>query len=120
MTLTLSATSPETTETTDADGMTTVDRTAEASTVGKVAGSSAQTADPVARTVTVGGVERPVMQGGLHIPLSAQVPAFGWIYVVTAVGTYDDPALLGRKFLVVSVPAKSYATARRLDVVEVP
>jgi hypothetical protein len=30
-----------------------------------------------------------------------------------------DPALLGRRFQVVSVPAKSFATARRLDVVEV-
>jgi hypothetical protein len=42
-----------------------------------------------------------------------------WEYLCTAVGAHDDPTLLGRRFLVVNAPAKSFATARRLDVVEV-
>jgi hypothetical protein len=94
---------------------------------GKVQASSAQAGDTATRYVTVGGVDRPVLAAGLHISISAKVPAAGaphvaggaWEYLVTAVGTYDDPALLNRRYRVVQVPAKSFATARRLDVVEV-
>jgi hypothetical protein len=88
-------------------------------TPGKVSGRSRQ-GDTNTRTVSIGGVERPVFEGGLHIPLSADLPAIGWEYVCTAVGAASDPALLGRTWRVVDVPAKSYATARRLDVVEIP
>ncbi len=95
---------------------------------GKVQASSAQAGDTSTRTVIVGGVERPVLKAGLHISVAAAVPNAGpaytsggaWEYVVTAVGTYDDAALLNRRYRVVEVPAKSNATARRLDVVEVP
>lgn len=118
MTLRLSAFSPN--GTTTVNGKETPAFAAEGSTVGKVAGGSKSSADPVTRTVTIGQVEVPVLQGGLHIPLSARVPDVRWEYVVTAVGAGADPALLGRRFRVVSVPAKSFATARRLDVVEVP
>lgn len=89
-------------------------------TPGKVAGPSAAAADTQTRTVSVGGVERPVVEGGLHIPISAPLPAIGWEYVCDSVGPQSDPALVGRRWRVVDVPAKSYATARRLDVVEVP
>lgn len=93
-------------------------------TPGKVQGGAASTRDPVSRTITIGGVARPVLEGGLHIPISAPVPkagdrGIGWEYKCTAVVAPGDPALVGRWFLVVSVPAKTYATARRLDVVEV-
>lgn len=88
-------------------------------TRGKVAGRSRQGGDTNTRTVTVGGQQRLVVEGGLHIPLDAELPAIGWEYVCTAVGPSTDPALLGRRWRVVDVPAKSYATARRLDVVEV-
>lgn len=88
-------------------------------TFGKVSGRS-RDSDTNTRTVEVGGIERPVVEGGLHIPLSAPVPEVGWEYVCTALGPHADPALLGRRWRVVDVPAKSYATARRLDVVEVP
>jgi hypothetical protein len=122
MTLTLAAYSPN--GTTVVNGQKVPAFASEGSTPGKVAGQSQQASDPYTRTVTVGDVEVPVIQGGLHIPLSAPVPVEQpgrqWEYVVTAVGPADDPALLGRRYLVVSVPAKSYATARRLDVVEVP
>lgn len=122
MTLTLTPYAP--------NGFTTVSGlevqayTTHTATSGKFQGGSASTADAATRTVTVGDVARPVLAGGLHIPIAATVPKAGeqgkgWEYAVTAVGPDDDPALLGRRFLVVSVPAKSFATARRLDVAEV-
>lgn len=88
-------------------------------TSGKIAGRS-RDGDTNTRTVNVGGLERPVVEGGLHIPLGAPLPAIGWEYVCTATGPASDPALLRRRWRVIDVPAKSYATARRLDVVEVP
>lgn len=99
--------------------------TDETPVVGKVKGPSAQTGDPITRTVTIGSVEVPVVVGGLHIPISAQPPiagehGIGWEYEVTSVGATDDPALLGRRYLVTNSPAMSHATARRLDVAEVP
>lgn len=122
MTLTFTAYSP--------NGFTTVDGIEvpafadEGSTPGKMQGGSVSTSDTATRTVTVGGVSRVVLAGGLHIPISSDVPTagdqgIGWEYLCTAVGAHDDPTLLGRRFLVVNAPAKSFATARRLDVVEV-
>lgn len=87
-------------------------------TAGRVAGRS-RDSDTNTRAVTIGDVERPVLEGGLHIPLSAVLPAIGWVYICTAVGAVSDPSLLGRRWRVVDVPAKSQATARRLDVVDV-
>lgn len=107
-------------ETITIDELQVQDWVGQGATSGKIAGPSAQAGDTNTRTVTVGGVERPVVEGGLHIPLSAPLPAIGWEYVCTAVGDASDPALLNRRWRVVDVPAKSYATARRLDVVEVP
>lgn len=106
--------------TTVVDGLDVQGWTSQGTTSGKVAGPSAQSADTTTHTVTIGGVERPVVEGGLHIPLSAPLPAIGWEYVCTVVGAASDPALLDRRWRVIDVPAKSYATARRLDVVEVP
>lgn len=122
MTLTFTAYAP--------NGFTTVNSlevpayTDEGDTPGKVQGGAASNRDPVSRTITIGTVARPVLEGGLHIPIGATVPkagdqGIGWEYVCTAVGPDDDPALLNRRYLVVSVPAKSFATARRLDVVEI-
>ena len=93
-------------------------------TPGKVQGGSASTADTATEYVTIGGVRRPLLRGGLHIPVGATLPVagdqgVGWEYAVTAVGALDDLTLLNRRFLVVNAPAKSFATARRLDVVEV-
>lgn len=116
MTLTLAAYSPGG-KTTDADGMEVSGWTSEGSTFGKLQGSTSK--DAVTRSVSVGDVERPVIDEGLHIPVSAPVPDIGWQYEVTSVGGGADPALMGRRFQVVSAPAKSFATARRLDVVEV-
>lgn len=119
MTLTLAAYSPGGSPTV-VDNLEVPGFTPEGITSGKVQGSSQAASQPYTRTEVIGSVERPVLEGGLHIPLSAPVPERKWEYVVTAVGPADDPALLGRRYWVASVPAKSYATARRLDVVEVP
>lgn len=96
--------------------------TSQGTTPGKIAGPSTQARDTNARTITVGNMELNVVEGGLHIPITATVPAAGeygtgWEYVLTALGPVTDPSLLDSRWLVVDVPAKSYATARRLDVV---
>ncbi len=110
--------------TTDADGYEVPAYAPQTPTPGKVQADSKAGGDTATRMVSVGGVERPVVQGGLHIPIGAPMPVaseqrgVAWEYECTAVGPESDPALLGRRWLVVSVPAKTYATARRLDVVE--
>lgn len=125
MTLTLTAYSPTGQSTTDADGYQVPEYANEGDTPGKVQAGSQAGGDGQTRYVNIGGVERPVLAGGLHIPLGASVPVASeqrgqaWEYMVTGIGPADDPALLGRRYMVVGVPAKSYATARRLDVVEV-
>jgi hypothetical protein len=123
MTLTLTAYSPNG-YTTGGDGLEVRAYANEGATAGKVQGSSSSVAGAATQYVTVGGVSRAVMRAGLHLPISADLPVagdqgIGWEYAVTAVGVDDDPTLVGRRFLVVSVPGKSFATARRLDVVEV-
>jgi hypothetical protein len=55
----------------DSDGFEERFYRAEGTTVGKIAGPSAQSRDTNARTVTVGGMELLVVGGGLHIPVSA-------------------------------------------------
>lgn len=123
MGLTLVPLEPDGTDT--VDGLEVQSYAQHDDTLGKVQGGSASTADTATEYVTIGGVRRPLMRGGLHIPISAPVPTagdqgVGWEYAVAAVGPHDDATLLSRRYLVVNVPAKSYATARRLDVVEVP
>ncbi len=104
--------------TTDANGYEVPAFASQGSTPGKVQARTRQ-GDTNVRTIRVGDVDRPVLEGGLHIPLSATVPSVGWEYVCTAIGSLSDPALLNRRYRVVDVPAKTYATARRLDVVMV-
>jgi hypothetical protein len=104
--------------TTDANGYEVPAFTAQGSTPGKIQ-SRARQGDTQTRTVRVGDVDRPALEGGLHISISAPVPTIGWEYVQTAVGAGSDPALLNRRYRVVEVPAKTFATARRLDVVMV-
>lgn len=90
---------------------------------GKVQSGSQAGGDTTTRYLSIGGVERPVLAAGLYIPIGAPVPVaseqrgLGWEYEVSAIGPLGDPDLLGRRFLVVGVPAKSFATARRLDVI---
>lgn len=130
MTLTLHAYSPTGETTTDEHGYDVPEYAFEGETPGKVQSGSQAGSDGATKYVNVGGVERPVIEGGLHIPLdrflfngllivASEQRGQAWEFEVVAVGPADDPALLGRRYMVVSVPAKSYATARRLDVVEV-
>jgi hypothetical protein len=124
MTLTLAAHSPTGATTTDPDGFEVPTFAPEGSTFGKVQGGGQSGKDTPTRYIRIGDVDRPVLSAGLHIPISAPVPVASeqrgqaWEYEVTAVGPVDDPALLGRRYMVVGVPAKSFATARRLDVIE--
>jgi hypothetical protein len=126
MTLTLAAYSPAGLVP-DADGYKVPTFNPEGQVFGKVQGGARAGKDTATRYVKIGDVERPVIEAGLHIPISASVPVAGeqrgqvggaWEYVVLAVGAGDDPALLGRRFMVIAVPAESKATARRLDVIE--
>lgn len=125
MTLTLTPEVPTGGFTTNPEGYEVPALAAQAQHVGKAQASSQAGSDTATRFVRVGGVDVPIISGGLHIPLGAPVPrageepGIGWEYVVAAVGAADDPALLGKRYRVVGVPAKSHATARRLDVIEV-
>lgn len=129
MTLELAAYSPTGEKTTDADGYKIPAYADEGTTPGKVQSGSRAGGDTATRYIDVGGVERPVIEGGLHIPLdrfvldglliqASEQRGQAWEFEVFAVGPADDPALLGRRYMVVAAPAKSYATARRLDVIE--
>lgn len=114
------------------DGLEVDVYTAQGTTPGKVQGTSVTGRDTVSRTVTIGGADLTVVEGGLQIPLSEFVGPDGlaivaseqrgiaWEFAVTAIGPTTDPALLGRWFMVTNVPVKSAATARRMDVVVVP
>lgn len=111
--------------TTDGDGFEVPAFDAQTPHAGKVQAGTQAGSDTPTRYVSIGGVDRPVLAAGLHIPIGAAVPVASeqrgqaTEYVVTALGAADDPALLNRRYMVVGVPAKSFATARRLDVVEV-
>jgi len=117
MTLTLAWYSP-TGDVKVVDRMEVPEFTSEGETVGKVQGTIS--ADTQTRMVRVGGTERPVLEAGVHIPLTTFLPDTDWECVVTELGDYDDPTLLGRCYRVVDDRAKSLATARRLNVVQVP
>lgn len=93
---------------------------------GKVQARSRMGGDTMTQYVKVDAVELPVLKGALHIPVRAMLTSTGalrvaidWECVVVDLGPYDDTALLGCRYRVVDVPAKSHATARRLDVVDV-
>lgn len=129
MTLTVEAYSRPAVPAVDANGFESFAPVLEGRSCAKVQSRSRE-GDTQTRTFDVGGVPLPVLVGGLHLPIRAFVGdaglrircgdrGIGWEFEVTAVGRADDPSLLGRRYLVVEAPAKSHATARRLDVVEV-
>lgn len=105
----------------DPDGMETPTYIAAGTTVGKIQGPS-RDSDVNARTISIGGIERDLLVGGLHIPAGAPAPTAGdigtgWEYELTTAGRMTPADLQGSRWLVVDSPAKSYMTARRLDVV---
>jgi hypothetical protein len=70
------------------------------------------------RTVTVGGVERVVLEGGVNIPVDAGELKAGDEGVITAVAATTDATVLGNTYRVVGFGGRTWATKRRLDVVE--
>lgn len=123
MSLTLTPQVPNGT-TTDADGFEVLAFAAQPPHSGYVPRKAAAGRDTPTRYVSIGGIERPVLSGGLSIPATEPRPQAGeqrglaWEYVVTAIGPNDDPELLNARYMVVGSPRVT-ATARRLDVVEV-
>ncbi|MGZ5422632.1 MAG: DUF6093 family protein [Aeromicrobium sp.] len=105
--------------TTDPDGFEVDGFVADFTSPGKVAGGSIGN-DQGIRTTMVGGSERPVITGGIHIPAdSTAVVPTGTLVKVTTLGP-DSPAhLLNRLYRIEGESTKSYQTARRFDVVEV-
>lgn len=78
-----------------------------------------QTRNLEARAEEVGGRTATTVTVELHLPIDAPAVSVGDVCEITAVGALSDMQLLGRKFRVVAPVAKSFATARRLDVEEV-
>lgn len=92
--------------------------------------SPSQQSDNSTRTFVVGGVPLPVLEEGLHLPIEkyfengrlairAGDRGVGWEFKILTAASPIDLALVGRQFLVVGIPTKSFMTARRLHVVEV-
>lgn len=77
----------------------------------QASGMQAATAQAGARTTVTTRIQ-------LHLPVSAPEVRVGDIWEVTAVGDLSDLQLLGSRFRVVAPVAKTFATARRLDVEE--
>lgn len=89
-------------------------------TRGKVTGGSVGN-DQAVRMVTVGGTERPVISGGVHIPADRRETVPNGMYAkVTALGPSSPAHLLNRVYRVEGESTKSHQTARRFDVVELP
>lgn len=114
--------------TTDADGYKVPGWNPEGTTLGKTQGGARQSRDAAPRRVTIGGVDFEVIEGGLQIPILAFIDdatsalrlRAGWQFQCIAISPRTDPAQLGRRWHVDGVPTKAIATARRLDVAEVP
>lgn len=107
-------------KTTDVDGMESPAYTTIGTTRGKVQGRSK--GDTSARRINVAGVDRLVVDAGLHVAVDSPAPAqgnlgIGWEYVLTTAGPATPADLVESRWLVVDSPAKSFMTARRLDVV---
>lgn len=89
-------------------------------TPGKVTGGSRGN-DQAVRMVTIGGTERPVIAGGVHIPADRRETVPNGMYAkVTALGPSSPAHLLNRVYRVEGESTKSHQTARRFDVVELP
>lgn len=110
----------------NAAGLKVAAWTSEGTSLGKTQSGSRQGGDMAGRTVRVGDVDVVVIGGGLHLPIGAFITDGqltirpGWEFQCTATGSGTDPAQVGRRWHVHEVPVKAYATARRLDVYEVP
>lgn len=123
MTLTLRAYAPGVV--TDTEGIAVPGYTAQGDVQGKVQGPSSASRDTQTDYASIGGVQRPVVKAGLHLPVDATKPVagsqgVGWEYEVIQVSGLANINLLGKRYLVVGGEGpKSFPTALRLDVAEV-
>lgn len=81
----------------------------------KLQSNNRQATDP-----DVGGRRDPIDALEIHLPVSAGQVYEGDVVEITAVGSLSDVRSLGRKFVVASPMNKTYATATRLSVKELP
>lgn len=84
-----------------------------------VRGPSATTHEPVAQTVEIGGIRRTVIKAGIELPVTDDELKPKQRIVITTLGPRDDPALLGKKFIIVGFTGTSNEVVRPVDVVEV-
>lgn len=103
---------------TTVDGLDVQTWVAGDTTLGKIPNNVSTGAASNARTVTIGGIERVVIEGGLHLPWSAS-PVVGMEYVLTTLGPTTHPSMLNKRYHVVETHPTSAMTAWRLDVVDV-
>ena len=78
-----------------------------------------QTRTLQARQEEVGGRTATTVTVELHLPVDAPAVEVGDVCEITAVGALSDVQLLGKRYRVVAPVAKSFATARRVDVEEI-
>jgi len=76
-----------------------------------------QTYEPHERSPEVGGASVTVQRYAVHVPAEAFVPDVGQMVTVTACAL--DANLVGKRFRVVALLHKTFATAYRLGVEEV-
>lgn len=105
-------------EWTEVDGLQEQVWVSQGTTPGKIPNKVSGADASNARTVSVGGVERLVIAGGLHLPWSAS-PVVDQEYVLTTLGPNTHPSMLNKRYRVVETHATSAMTAWRLDVVDV-
>lgn len=103
--------------TTDADGLQVRGHTALFTTKCEVTGRGQ--GEVAGRTVRIGEVEHVVLEGGINIPVTGGELRDGDEGVITAIGPDTDQTVLGNVYRVVGFGGRTWATKRRLDVVEV-
>lgn len=74
----------------------------------------------VVSDASVGGHRQAIDQLQIHLPVTVGQVAQGELITITATGAGSDPRLVGRKFIVGAPMSKSFATATRLSVKELP
>lgn len=80
--------------------------------------ANSQSQEP--QTPSVGGRRDAIDETVLHLPVSSEQVEQGQVVECTAVGAGSDPRLVGRRWLVAVPMNKTFATATRLRLKELP